>query len=165
MMNKKLCFNIENQYLYLEQVLVDYMDIPIFFLCKDKKHSNSWDRVSKSLKEYPDMRVKIVSGKDTLCTTCPNDGSKGTTCNGKRLKILDDQVKNLINIKDNVIYRFNDLMAKVREVMTPEKHKELCGSCQWRSKGLCNDTFQKQSGVEPYEPQEVDPEDIFMYAV
>lgn len=37
MMNKELCFNIENQYLYLEQVLVDYMDIPIFFLCKDKK--------------------------------------------------------------------------------------------------------------------------------
>lgn len=37
MMNKKLCFNIENQYLYLEQILVDYMGIPIFFLCKDKK--------------------------------------------------------------------------------------------------------------------------------
>lgn len=36
-MNRELCFNIENQYLYLEQVLVDYMDIPIFFLCKDKK--------------------------------------------------------------------------------------------------------------------------------
>ena len=82
----------------------------------DKKHSNSWDRVSKSLKEYPDMRVKIVSGKDTLCTTCPNDGSKGSTCNGKRLKILDDQVKNLINMKDNVIYRFNDLMAKVERL-------------------------------------------------
>ena len=37
MMNKELCFNIENQYLYLKQVLVDYMGIPIFFLCKDKK--------------------------------------------------------------------------------------------------------------------------------
>lgn len=33
-MNNELCFNIENQKLYLEQVLVDYMDIPIFFLCK-----------------------------------------------------------------------------------------------------------------------------------
>lgn len=33
-MNKELCFNIENLKLYLEQVLVDYMDIPIFFLCK-----------------------------------------------------------------------------------------------------------------------------------
>lgn len=36
-MSRELCFNIENQNLYLEQVLVDYMDIPIFFLCKDKK--------------------------------------------------------------------------------------------------------------------------------
>lgn len=36
-MNKELCFNIENQYLYLEQVLVEYIGIPIFFLCKDKK--------------------------------------------------------------------------------------------------------------------------------
>lgn len=33
-MNKELCFNIENKNLYLEQILVDYMDIPIFFLCK-----------------------------------------------------------------------------------------------------------------------------------
>ncbi|MCD7862143.1 MAG: hypothetical protein LUG61_01195 [Lachnospiraceae bacterium] len=33
-MNRELCFNIENKDLYLEQILVDYMDIPIFFLCK-----------------------------------------------------------------------------------------------------------------------------------
>lgn len=32
-MNKELCFNIENVNLYLEQVLVDYMNVPIFFLC------------------------------------------------------------------------------------------------------------------------------------
>lgn len=33
-MNSNLCFRIEGIELYLEQVLVDYMDIPIFFLCK-----------------------------------------------------------------------------------------------------------------------------------
>lgn len=33
-MNKELCFCIEEGNLYLEQVLVDYMDIPIFFLCR-----------------------------------------------------------------------------------------------------------------------------------
>lgn len=32
--DNKLCFRIENIELYLEQVLVDYMGIPIFFLCK-----------------------------------------------------------------------------------------------------------------------------------
>ena len=32
--DRELCFRIEGIELYLEQVLVDYMDIPIFFLCK-----------------------------------------------------------------------------------------------------------------------------------
>ena len=35
-MNCKLCFRIEGIELYLEQVLVDYMDVPIFFLCKSE---------------------------------------------------------------------------------------------------------------------------------
>lgn len=34
-MGKELCFCVENKNLYLEQVLVDYMGIPVFFLCKD----------------------------------------------------------------------------------------------------------------------------------
>lgn len=37
-MNNKLCFRIENIELYLEQVLVEYMDIPIFFLCKGESN-------------------------------------------------------------------------------------------------------------------------------
>ena len=32
--DSELCFRIEGIELYLEQVLVDYMGIPIFFLCK-----------------------------------------------------------------------------------------------------------------------------------
>ncbi len=34
-MEKELCFCIQDNKLYLEQVLVDYNDIPIFFVCKD----------------------------------------------------------------------------------------------------------------------------------
>ena len=36
-MEKELCFYIEGNKLYLEQVLVDYNDVPIFFICKDEK--------------------------------------------------------------------------------------------------------------------------------
>lgn len=36
-MIKELCFTINEKNLYLEHVLVEYMDIPIFFLCKDEK--------------------------------------------------------------------------------------------------------------------------------
>ena len=34
-MDRELCFCIDDKEIYLEQVLVDYMDIPIFFICKD----------------------------------------------------------------------------------------------------------------------------------
>ena len=36
-MNKELCFKIGNISLYLEQTLVDYMDITIFFLCRGEE--------------------------------------------------------------------------------------------------------------------------------
>ncbi len=36
-MNQELCFCIEGRNLYLEQVLVEYMNIPIFFLCKNNQ--------------------------------------------------------------------------------------------------------------------------------
>jgi hypothetical protein len=36
-MDRELCFCIEQNDLFLEQVLVDYMDVPIFFLCRDDK--------------------------------------------------------------------------------------------------------------------------------
>ena len=37
-MDSELCFRIEGIELYLEQVLVDYMDIPMFFLCKGESN-------------------------------------------------------------------------------------------------------------------------------
>lgn len=33
-MNKELCFVLDGKELYLDQILVDYDDIPIFYLCK-----------------------------------------------------------------------------------------------------------------------------------
>ena len=34
-MNKELCFVIEKKKLYLEKILVEYNDIPIFYLCRN----------------------------------------------------------------------------------------------------------------------------------
>lgn len=36
-MDKILCFKLNNDELYLDQILVDYTNIPIFFICKGKK--------------------------------------------------------------------------------------------------------------------------------
>lgn len=36
-MDKELCFRIDNKDIYMEQILVEYMDIPIYFLCKAER--------------------------------------------------------------------------------------------------------------------------------
>lgn len=36
-MNRELCFRIDNKDIYMEQSLVEYMDIPIYFLCKAER--------------------------------------------------------------------------------------------------------------------------------
>lgn len=36
-MNKELCFIIDKRKLYLEKVLVEYNDIPIFYLCRSEE--------------------------------------------------------------------------------------------------------------------------------
>lgn len=36
-MNKILCFKLNNDELYLDQTLVNYNGIPIFFICKEKE--------------------------------------------------------------------------------------------------------------------------------
>lgn len=37
MADKVLCFCIEHQEIYLEQILVEYMGVPLFFICNDTK--------------------------------------------------------------------------------------------------------------------------------
>ena len=36
-MDRELCFKVDNKDIYMEQILVEYMDIPIYFLCKAEK--------------------------------------------------------------------------------------------------------------------------------
>lgn len=109
-----------------------------------KNHANSWERVAKSLKQYPDMRVKIVTGRDTLCTTCPNNEKSENRCNEKLLALLDEKVKSILTLTENVTYKYNELHKSLKEIMTKEKHEVLCGDCHWRTYGLCKDTFEKK---------------------
>lgn len=113
----------------------------------NKEHSNSWARVSQSLKQYPDIRVKIVSGRDTLCTTCPNNETAKSRCNETILALLDNKVKMLLNLTENITYRYEELQKALKEIMTVKKHETLCGSCHWRIYGLCKDTFKKNDSL------------------
>lgn len=69
MAERELCFVIENRKLYLEQVLVDYMDVPIFFLCKGEKQyyitlCTDFDELTYVVAQLPLMDVyKLLHGE------------------------------------------------------------------------------------------------------
>lgn len=112
-----------------------------------KEHENTWDKLSKAVNEYPNINMKIVSGKiserDYLCKGCPYNSQNKAYCNNKVLNFLDEKVKKIANIKDNKIYSYSYLLERLKNVLDPQKHKELCGDCGWRLVGLCEDTFKK----------------------
>lgn len=106
-------------------------------------HTNIWDRVSKLLKRHPDIKVKLTMSADTLCTSCPNHPKLHGVCESDYIKSLDEKVRSLLNLKEGVIYKYNEILKKLSEILNPEKHFEICGKCSWRTKGLCKDTFKK----------------------
>lgn len=57
-MDKELCFCVEEKNLYLEHVLVDYMDIPIFFLCSEFETGQYYVVLCTDINEYNYIIVK-----------------------------------------------------------------------------------------------------------
>ncbi|MCR5261299.1 MAG: DUF1284 domain-containing protein [Candidatus Gastranaerophilales bacterium] len=114
----------------------------------DGAHKTSWDTVSQQLKEHPDTFVRIVDGQDDLCKNCPNaQGKNGIKCNMGFLAQLDEKVKDMFGFKTGMVMTWEAIMEKVRSVMNKDNHKELCGNCEWRRAGLCEDTFEKKKAA------------------
>ena len=58
-MKGELCFCIQGKNLYLEQVLVDYMGVPIFFLCRDEQEY--YVALCTDLEEYNYVVIRAAS--------------------------------------------------------------------------------------------------------
>lgn len=65
-MDKELCFRIDNDDLFLNQVLVDYDGIPIFFLCKGKEKNYLSLCVDCENYNYIVVEVSLVDIYDLL---------------------------------------------------------------------------------------------------
>ena len=106
---------------------------------------NSWDKISKQLKENPDTDILILSGKDDLCKKCPNDGKGTAVCRDNSVNELDKKVQFLIGVETGKKYKFSEIMRRMKWIMTPEVHESLCSGCTWWQKGLCHDTFSPEN--------------------
>lgn len=105
-MNNKLCFRIENIELNLEQVLVDYMDIPIFFLCKGE--SNHYLVLCTDIDELNYIIVKLcmndlyelLHGERSIRNTILKQNEYWNVISGKEISL--DKVEKLSTPKLDV---------------------------------------------------------------
>ena len=106
-------------------------------------HKTSWNLISNLLKEYPDSDILIVKGKDDLCKKCPAQIlNNKSNCRENSVDSLDQNVKKLIGVVTNRVYKYSDIVNNLNKKMTYERHKQWCSFCAWWKKGLCHDSFK-----------------------
>ena len=129
---------------------------PHHFLClqgyKGYNYSSGqvgvWDKVAGILREKPGTVIRITSGKDSLCQTCPaakNMSSHFFTCIEKNIKELDNKIKKILGLKTGENVRYSTIVKTMKERISSQKHEELCSRCFWWQKGLCRDSFSPKN--------------------
>lgn len=124
---------------------------PHHFLCLQgykglnysKTTALSWSRIAKTLNDAPDTDILIIKGKDDLCAKCPAIINKNKArCVEKSVNKLDKKVQKILGIITGQVYKYNEITEKMQNIMTKEKHEELCKDCAWWKKGLCKENFK-----------------------
>lgn len=125
---------------------------PHHFLCLQgykglnysKSQANSWSKISKQLGKHPDTDILIIDGSDDLCKECPAIlQEKKSRCINETVKKLDKNVADILGLVKGQIYKYSDILDKIKMNFTKEKHEQLCSDCAWWRKGLCRDSFDK----------------------
>lgn len=107
-MNKELCFFIENKELYLEQVLVDYNDVPIFFLCRNEEQfyialCTDLEELSYIVEKLSSVDVyKLLHGKSTMRDTLLSHEEYWEIISGEEIS-LDKVIKRTIDCMDRSV--------------------------------------------------------------
>jgi len=98
------------------------------------------DAIVESFQRQPDTGIRLVSGCDDVCASCPNRtkdaGGSGQCRTEEKVRRYDGNVREAFSLgKEN--YTWKELCGIVRTGLTAEKMKRICGDCEWAENGTC----------------------------
>ena len=96
--------------------------------------------VIKKLRENPE--VMLIKDLDDICKYCPEN--LGEVCESQdKVKTYDEKVLNLLNLKVDEKYFWNELRALSCDIIfSKDRREEICGNCQWND--LCKEVEVKR---------------------
>lgn len=100
------------------------------------------------LQSNPELQLKAIDFPDVLCNHCPNlingeCSSSGSDISEKKVQEMDRAVIQILDLKREEIYTVDKINKKLKERFNKEAFDYVCGDCQWRSLGYCEEGFNK----------------------
>lgn len=89
--------------------------------------------VVRELERYPDSKIKLVSGGDSICISCPH--FKEEVCaSGQKVMEYDRKALELCGLKEEEVLTWRDFKNLVMEhILAGNKLSEVCCNCSWLS--------------------------------
>ncbi len=94
-----------------------------------------------------DIKIKLVSHCDMICSHCPNKSSEICYFDDK-VNILDSNTLNAYNLNKDKEYSFSYIIDNIYNSYNYEKFCSICRSCEWFKKGVCSkDIIHEQKKI------------------
>ena len=100
------------------------------------------------------VQIKIMNSADYICLSCPNNSGeniirkfeigktyedKGYCRNEDYIINLDNMVLDTLNIEAESEHSYQSLLEQLKQTITEDRFKVICGDCQWYSLGYCSE--------------------------
>lgn len=94
---------------------------------------SNMNTIIEKIKE--ENKVEIIFSLDNICWKCPNKNNDECVTNDKVIEI-DKKIVQCFGIEEKD-YIYLELVEEIKEKLTEEKKKYICGSCEWYMKKVC----------------------------
>ncbi len=75
--------------------------------------------------------IKLSNNCDDICKCCPNKLHSNTCRKEEFIKHLDESYKQICNFDYNTQYSLEELNNIIKNNLTIDKFKNVCGNCEW----------------------------------
>ncbi|SHH15297.1 DUF1284 domain-containing protein [Tepidibacter thalassicus] len=98
---------------------------------------NNMTKITNTLKNNINTKIKIISKTDFICSKCPNNIGNGLCKSEIKVNSLDTKTIKLLELKENKTYTYKEILNTIKEKLTLEKFEYICKNCEWFKYGYC----------------------------
>lgn len=109
----------------------------------DENFTNNMDNIVNHLNLNPKSKIIIIDSMDCICSKCPNNINNTHCQTQNKVKTLDSNVINLLNIEKNKPYAYDEILEILTKNLSINKFNNICNTCQWFEYGYCKDAISK----------------------